>query len=42
MSEHDKGEATDLSKTKETKPQFEKKSSCPPQGSLNKYITNGM
>ncbi|XP_073093334.1 sodium/hydrogen exchanger 9B1 isoform X4 [Manis javanica] len=39
-SEHDKGEATDLSKTKETKPQFEKKSSCPPQGSLNKYITN--
>ncbi|XP_073093332.1 sodium/hydrogen exchanger 9B1 isoform X2 [Manis javanica] len=41
-SEHDKGEATDLSKTKETKPQFEKKSSCPPQGSLNKYITNGV
>ncbi|XP_028347940.1 sodium/hydrogen exchanger 9B1 isoform X2 [Physeter macrocephalus] len=40
-NEHEETKETVLSKTEETKPQLEKKCSCPPQGTLNKTITNG-
>lgn len=42
ISKHEETKETVLSRTEETKPQMEKKSSCPPQGNLNKVITNGM
>ncbi|XP_072795709.1 sodium/hydrogen exchanger 9B1 isoform X3 [Vicugna pacos] len=41
-SKPEETQETILSKTEETKPQVEKKSSCPPQGTLNETITNGM
>ena len=41
-NEHEETKETVLAKTEETKPQMEKKGSCPPQGTLNKTITNGM
>nr|XP_033712718.1 sodium/hydrogen exchanger 9B1 isoform X6 [Tursiops truncatus] len=40
-NEHEETKETVLSKTEETKPQMEKKCSCPPQGTLNETITNG-
>ncbi|XP_067591570.1 putative SLC9B1-like protein SLC9B1P1 isoform X10 [Pseudorca crassidens] len=40
-NEHEETKETVLSKTEETKPQMEKKCSCPPQGTLNEIITNG-
>ncbi|XP_066892519.1 sodium/hydrogen exchanger 9B1 isoform X5 [Kogia breviceps] len=40
-NEHEETKETVLSKTEETKPQMEKKRFCPPQGTLNKTITNG-
>uniref|UniRef100_A0A7N5JJC2 Solute carrier family 9 member B1 n=1 Tax=Ailuropoda melanoleuca TaxID=9646 RepID=A0A7N5JJC2_AILME len=42
ISEHEETKETVLSQTEETKPQMEKKCSCPPQGKLNKLITNGV
>lgn len=44
ISEHEETKETVLSQTEETKPQpqMEKTCSCPPQGKLNKFITNGM
>lgn len=42
IREHEETKESVLSQTKETKPQKEKKYSCPPQGNLNKVITNGM
>ncbi|XP_039076745.1 sodium/hydrogen exchanger 9B1 isoform X2 [Hyaena hyaena] len=42
ISKHGETKETVLSQTEETKPQMEKKSSCPPQGNLNKVITNGV
>ncbi|XP_072795688.1 sodium/hydrogen exchanger 9B1 isoform X1 [Vicugna pacos] len=41
-SKPEETQETILSKTEETKPQVEKKSSCPPQGTLNETITNGV
>ncbi|XP_055290545.1 sodium/hydrogen exchanger 9B1 [Moschus berezovskii] len=40
-NEHEETKETILPETEETKPQIEKKGSCPPQGTLNKAITNG-
>ncbi|DAA28855.1 sodium/hydrogen exchanger 9B1 isoform 4 [Bos taurus] len=40
-NEHEETKETILPETEETKPQMEKKGSCPPQGTLNKAITNG-
>ncbi|XP_034886085.1 sodium/hydrogen exchanger 9B1 isoform X5 [Mirounga leonina] len=40
ISEHEETKETVLSQTEETKPQMEKTYSCPPQGKLNKLITN--
>ncbi|XP_057562861.1 sodium/hydrogen exchanger 9B1 [Hippopotamus amphibius kiboko] len=40
-NEQEETKETVLSKTEETKPQMEKKGSCPPQGTLNKTITSG-
>ncbi|XP_061275514.1 sodium/hydrogen exchanger 9B1 isoform X2 [Bos javanicus] len=40
-NEHEETKETILPDTEETKPQMEKKGSCPPQGTLNKAITNG-
>ncbi|XP_024597593.1 sodium/hydrogen exchanger 9B1 [Neophocaena asiaeorientalis asiaeorientalis] len=40
-NEHEETKETVLSNTEETKPQMEKKRSCPPQGTLNKTITSG-
>ncbi|XP_064440964.1 sodium/hydrogen exchanger 9B1 isoform X7 [Mirounga angustirostris] len=42
ISEHEETKETVLSQTEETKPQMEKTYSCPPQGKLNKLITNGI
>nr|XP_054364762.1 sodium/hydrogen exchanger 9B1 isoform X3 [Mirounga angustirostris] len=42
ISEHEETKETVLSQTEETKPQMEKTYSCPPQGKLNKLITNGV
>ncbi|XP_077925152.1 sodium/hydrogen exchanger 9B1 isoform X3 [Halichoerus grypus] len=42
ISEHEETKETVLSQTEETKPQMEKTYSCPPQGELNKLITNGV
>ncbi|XP_059232736.1 sodium/hydrogen exchanger 9B1 [Mustela nigripes] len=42
ISEHEETKETVLSQTEETKPQMEKTCSCPPQGKLNKCITNGV
>ncbi|KAM8906215.1 sodium/hydrogen exchanger 9B1 isoform 2-T3 [Lycaon pictus] len=41
-NKHEETTETVLSQTEETKPQMEKKYSCPPQGILNKVITNGV
>ncbi|XP_074199171.1 sodium/hydrogen exchanger 9B1 isoform X3 [Camelus bactrianus] len=41
-SKPEETQETILSKTEGTKPQVEKKSSCPPQGTLNETITNGV
>ena len=41
-NEHEETKETIFPETEETKPQIEKKGSCPPQGTLNKAITNGM
>lgn len=40
--EHEENKEPILSETEETKPEMEKEGSCPPQGTLNKAITNGM
>ncbi|GAB5570598.1 sodium/hydrogen exchanger 9B1 isoform X1 [Prionailurus iriomotensis] len=40
IHEHEETKESVLSQTEETKPQKEKKYSCPPQGNLNKVITN--
>ncbi|XP_014643404.1 PREDICTED: sodium/hydrogen exchanger 9B1 [Ceratotherium simum simum] len=42
IREHEETKQTVLTETEETKPEMEKKSSCPPQGTLNKFITNGV
>lgn len=40
-SEHEETKEIVFSKTEETKPEMSK-NGCPPQGTLNKHITNGM
>uniref|UniRef100_A0A4X1UI94 Solute carrier family 9 member B1 n=1 Tax=Sus scrofa TaxID=9823 RepID=A0A4X1UI94_PIG len=40
--EHEENKEPILSETEETKPEMEKEGSCPPQGTLNKAITNGV
>uniref|UniRef100_A0A8D0UPB0 Cation/H+ exchanger transmembrane domain-containing protein n=1 Tax=Sus scrofa TaxID=9823 RepID=A0A8D0UPB0_PIG len=40
--EHEENKEPMLSETEETKPEMEKEGSCPPQGTLNKAITNGV